>query len=402
MLVIFMQTTTQRRLSRNIWLYGGMKVFTKRVFLPLVAIYLVDVGGLRLNQIAILATLFAVVSIIAEVPTGYFADRITRKASLTMSALFLMAMSSLFAFSPSFTGAVFATIFEAIGYAFLRGAAEALIHDTLVLQNRASNYTKIVARAQSIGLVGNIILVSIVSLTYKINPQMPFIISIFLYASLFILARNLYEPPRDKQYISSSSMDLFASMRLFVTKETGLAFLVIGLLSGFNNGSTSFTNLAIKNLGISPGLFGMVFSAGSGAAVIMSIYAGRLRKMSLKHYQLLDLILVVGFIFGIGITQNLYFAIPAFIVSTGFWRLRNIVYQHHLLDMFPGTQNKATLISTLSFFGRMNEVWIPLVFGYTIGVIGYSKGFVYLSVGFTIILIPMIFYANRKKVIDLT
>ena len=389
-----MNISTERLLTRNFWLYGGMKIFTKRVFLPLVAIYLVEVGGLTLQQIALIATLFAVVSIGAEVPTGYFADRITRKASLTASAVLLMTMSVILALFPSFTGAILATIFEATGYAFLTGAAEALIHDTLVQQKREKAYTKIVARAQSIGLVGNIVLVAVVSATYKINPHLPFVLSIFAYGSLLGFVSLLYEPPRARAVSEIHPMkDLLTSLRLFINRRTFLIFLAIGLISGFYNGSSDFVNLAFKDLGMAPSLLGVLFSASSAVAVIVSFNASFLKRMPLKYYQMFDLVLVTSMLIGIGLTKSLYFAIPAFLATVGFRRLRNIVYQHHLLDMFPGVKNKATLISTSSLFGRLNEVWLPLSFGYVIHRFGYYDGFVFISVIF-LILVALVIIAS--------
>ena len=99
---------------------------------------------------------------------------------------------------------------------------------------------------------------------------------------------------------------------------------------------------------------------------------------------------------GIGLTKSLYFAIPAFLATVGFRRLRNIVYQHHLLDMFPGVKNKATLISTSSLFGRLNEVWLPLSFGYVIHRFGYYDGFVFISVIF-LILVALVIIASDKN-----
>lgn len=391
-----MNNTIERRLSRNFWLYGGMKIFTKRVFLPLVAIYLVEIGGLTLHQIALLATLSAVVSIGAEVPTGFFADRITRKSSLTVSAVLLMAMSATLAFFPSFIGAILATIFEATGYAFLTGAAEALIHDTLVKQKREKAYTKVVARAQSIGLVGNIVLVALVSATYKINPHMPFVLSIFAFGSLFSFVSLLYEPLMAKPVSAINPLkELLASLRLFVTKRTFLIFITIGLVSGLYNGSSSFKNLVFVDLGMAPSLLGIMFSASSGVAVILSFNASFLKRMPLKYYQLFDLVLATGTLIGIGLTKSLYFAIPAFLISMGFWRLRNIVYQHHLLDMFPNVKNKATLISTLSLFGSLNEVWLPLLFGYAVNVVGYYTGFTVISLIFFLCLVPLIIFADK-------
>ena len=64
--------------------------------------------------------------------------------------------------------------------------------------------------------------------------------------------------------------------------------------------------------------------------------------------------------------------------------------------MFPGVKNKATLISTSSLFGRLNEVWLPLSFGYVIHRFGYYDGFVFISVIF-LILVALVIIASDKN-----
>src|SRR5204863_9909779 len=101
-------------------------------------------ADLTLAQIGFLATISAIISLIFEVPTGYFADRVSRRAALSVAGLLACTSSLIFAFAQSFPGAVTATIVEAMAYAFLTGASEALVHDTLVHQKREDDYPKII------------------------------------------------------------------------------------------------------------------------------------------------------------------------------------------------------------------------------------------------------------------
>jgi hypothetical protein len=120
-----------------------------------------------------------------------------------------------------------------------------------------------------------------------------------------------------------------------------------------------------------------------------------LRKRSLRWFILLDLATSVSLFAVIGITRNLVLSIVFFWINMGFFRLRNIMYQYHLLRIFKGSQYKATLISVLSVFGRANEAWISLAFTAIVSAIGYYQGFTVISVALVILITPLAFIGTR-------
>lgn len=393
-----MLETMQKQLERNIRLYGLLKIFTKRVFLPLTTVYFVEVGGLRLQDIGLLASISALVSLVAEIPTGYFADRITRRASLLAAALLAGTATLFFAFFPSLPGAIVGSILEALGYAFLSGASEALMHDTLVHLKRIDDYPKIVGRAQSFGLIGNTVLVALVPLTYHFNKQMPFFLGTVAYCVLGLIAYKLFEPPRQtaRQVNYNPLKDLLRNLRLFVTRHTLLIFLSIGLLSGLYNSVSDLGTLVLKDLGLNPSYFGFVFAGASVVGIIGGFFIHHFRAVSLRAYTLFDTLIFTTYITLIGITHSLWFTIIGFAFYMGFWRLRNILYQHHLLKLFVNNEYKATLVSTLSFFSRGNEVWLPPLFAGVAASLGYYRSFSLIGLASFAALVPMFLFATRR------
>lgn len=385
----------QKELERNIRLYGFLKIFTKRVFLPLTTIYLAEIGGLSLKQIGLLASLSAIVSLLADVPTGFFADKIGRKTSLITAASLAIIAALLYAGFPSLGGAIMAIIVESLAYSFLSGAGEALMHDTLMHLNRVDDYPKIVGRAQSLGLIGNTVLVLLVPLTYTVNPRLPFIIGALCYFVLLCIVIGMQEPPVVQQKQRHTLVkDLSQSLRLFVTRKTVLMFLSIGIISGLS-ASTDFLNLSLRDMGLSANHMGVAYVGGSILGIIGGYGIHLLRKRSLRWFILLDLATSVSLFAVIGITRNLALSIVFFWINMGFFRLRNIMYQYHLLRIFKGSQYKATLISVLSVFGRANEAWIPLAFTAIVSAIGYYQGFTVISVALVLLITPLAFIGTR-------
>lgn len=386
-----MLVLTMEVYKRNIQLFGILKIFTKRVFLPLTAIYLVEIGGLSLYQIGLLATISAIVSLLSEIPTGYFADRISRKTSM-MTGGMLAALSTLvLAFRPDFTGAIVAVSIEAIGYSFLSGAAEAIIHDSLVIMKQPDNYAKVAGRAQSLGLIGNTILVSLAPLTYSIDKRLPFLIGTLAYSTLVLIASLFNEPPRvNKPRLHKSLvMDLGLNLKLFVYRASVLVFLCVGIIGALHNTSGDFTNLIFKDQGINPSLLGFVFAASSIAGIVGGYFIHLLRNISLRIYAIMDVLIFGAYAISIGYFNNLWVTIVAFVICMGWWRLRSILYQHHLLKAYKTSHYKATLISTLSFFIRSNEVWLPFVYTAVITSVGFYAGYIWIGSASIILLVPM-------------
>lgn len=385
-----------KSLKRNVTLYGFLKIFTKRVFLPLTTIYLVEVGGLNLTQIAILATVSAAVSISSEIPTGYFADRVTRKAALMMVGLLCAISTLILVVFPSFQGALVAIIFEAVGYAFLNGAGEALIHDTLQDLDEVDNYPKVVGRAQSFGLIGNTFLVALVPLTYHIDKRLPFLLGTVAYCTLFLIAYMLVEPPRATRHAVHVNplTDLLKNLHVFVFRASLPLFFTIGVLGALNFGSSDFTNLVFKDLGINPSLLGFVFASASIVGIIGGYFIHLLRSLSLRSYALIDTAVFSTFFISVGLSRNLYVAIVGFALYMGWWRLRQIMYQYHLLNMYKKTAYKATLISALFFFIRGNEVWVPFVFVAVINSVGFYVGYLWIGTIAAIYLVPSFIFST--------
>lgn len=386
-----------RAYERNIWLYGILKIFTKRVFLPVLTVYLVLIGHLTIPQIGILAAISALVSLLSEVPTGYLADRLTRRTALVMCGI-LAAIGTLFyAFWPQFPGAVVATIFDALGYSFLSGAAEALIHDSLVIMNREHEYPKIAGRAQSFGLSGNVILVALIPLTYTINPRLPFLFGTLAYLSLTIIALAITEPPRLRTARTANpAVDLYKNMRRFISRYSLLLFICIGLISAIPTTSYDFTNLIFKDLGLRPSLFGFVFAGGSLIGIVGGFFIHYLRRLEVLTYTWIDTVMISSYLVLVGMTHNLTFTIVGFALYMGWWRLRAIMYQHYLLEIFGHDQYKATLISTLNFFIRCNEIWMPAVFVLCTTRLGYYHGYKLIGSITLVTMMPLFWFAIKQ------
>jgi len=375
-------------LRKNIQLYGWYKIFNKRVFLPVTAIYLVGVGRLSLVQIGIVGTVTGLVSLVTQIPTGHFADHHSRRSALMIGAALLMLSSAILAVFPSFIGALMAGTASGSGYAFVSGAGQSLLHDCLERWGDVKQYVKVMGRAQSKGLMGNVVLVGVVPMTYALNPRMPFILGVVAFAVLFWISWSFIEPARAKAAVNSANhfKQIIAGVRSFINADTIWLFIAIGLLFGLYSAPTDYSNLILKDLGTAPQYIGWIFSASSLIGAIGGYMLHYLQRLSFKSFVTLDIAVCCLFFVIIGITRNLWIAVITTLLNLGFWRLRSIMYQHYLLEVFKGTMKKTVLISIIGFGEQLFVIVLPVSIATIITHFGYYNGYTILGIITTVLL----------------
>lgn len=355
--------------KRNIKLFVILKIFSKRVFLPLAAIYFMDAAGFTFGQIGLLGSFFYLINFLSDVPTGMFADRVGRVASLRLGAFLNICSTLIYVLFPNKPAIVLATIFEAVGYGFLLGAGEALIHDSLVVLDKVSSYTKVISRTQSVALVANAILLAFVPMTYRIDHRLPFLMGTIAYFTMFVSTFWLKDVAK-----ATIQRVPFTKLKIVFSAKGALGFAVCyGIIGALYTGPSDMVNLAFKQLGMDPSLLGWVFSIGSITGALFGIVFHHVKRVNTAWLAILD-----GFFASIVFLAiyagSLPLMIAAFIASVTVWRFRRTIYQEMMLTKFPG-QPKATLLSIMSNLEGIQQIWMPFTAGVVITHFGLKPGF---------------------------
>jgi len=389
-----------RNLEKNIIKYNLLKIFTKRVFLPLIAIFLTTIGKVSLPQLGIIASITGITSLVLEVPTGYIADKWGHKSSLLFGMCICTVSVLPYIFMPNFWGGLFGSVLFFAGASFSSGTTQAFMHETLLSLRRENEYTKIMGRAQSYGLLGNVILVSLVPLTYKINPLLPFIIGFFCLLTSCIITATFTKPPR-KIHVKENIKNSFRNFKKSLSKNTLirllLVFIVFGISSAAFDSGSLYREIVFKNIGIPVQYFGFILALGSLFAAIVGRYIHHLKKLPPSKFYLFDIIYICFTFILIGITRNPLVIIIAFTLFPTYDRTRNIIFESQLFEEFPESKYKATLVSVLNFFPLMGDIGIPLLLAFLVAKVNLFTGHLLFGIILVIILIPIIYIHNLIK-----
>ncbi len=397
----------QKSLEQNIIKYGLYKIFTKRVFLPLIPIFLIDYGHVSLGDLAAIASLTAIARILMEVPTGYVADRWGHKPTLVFGS-FLTAISVLpYIFINGFAGGLLASVLFSVGYAFTAGTAQAFMHETLMALNRENEYSRVMGLAQSRGLLGNVLLISLVPLTYKIDPLMPFVLGFVCLAVSCALACSFVKPPvRPIATNRPGLAHLIANLKHFHTgKSTRLQLLLVFILFGFTSAgydsAITFREVEFKAIGIPVDYFGLILAVSSLLAALVGRYIHVLKRLSAASFYAFDILYLCAAYILIGITKEPIVIAFAFILFPTYSRTRDIIFESHVFEEFPNSNHKATLISVLNFFAQASSVGAPLLLAFLVTQTDLGRGHLFFGLSLLLLTTPIFlgykFFAKKQR-----
>lgn len=111
-------------------------------------------GGLTLFQVQLLQSWFSIWVFLLEVPTGALADHLGRKKSIALGSFIIAIAVLVYGSIPNFYVFLLAEFIFAVGYAFVSGADQALLYDTLKVRGEEDQSKKVMGRYDAIYLTG--------------------------------------------------------------------------------------------------------------------------------------------------------------------------------------------------------------------------------------------------------
>ena len=111
--------------------------------------------GFSLWEIGLAESVFHVVSLLCEVPSGMAADLLGRKKALVFGGALAVTYNLLMAFAPNLFAICFAMALNALYNTMFSGTFTALIYDSLKLEGREDEYIQISANGSQISMLAN-------------------------------------------------------------------------------------------------------------------------------------------------------------------------------------------------------------------------------------------------------
>lgn len=126
--------------------------------IPLYAVYvlLFRDSGLSAAEVSSLLVIWSVTAFVMEVPSGAWADTVSRRALLVLSALLNAAAFSTWIVAPSYPGFAAGFVLWGVGNALMSGTFEALLYDELAALDADDQYARVSGWANSGSMIATL------------------------------------------------------------------------------------------------------------------------------------------------------------------------------------------------------------------------------------------------------
>ncbi|MBI5413410.1 MFS transporter [Candidatus Peregrinibacteria bacterium] len=225
--------------------------------------------GLSMKQVMIIQAVFSIGIVLIEIPSGYFADRFGRKASIIIGAAGGAIGMFFYIIAGGFWGFLTAEIILSISAGFYSGADSALIYDSLLEMKNEENYKRIQGRVSAIGNFAEGLASIIGGFLALISLKTPFYAEFAVLLFAIPLAISLREPRPHEAKITEDKKNMLGITKyaLHFRKEIKWLILYSAVIGAATLNMVWFTQPYWENAGVPLAFFGILWALLLSAGV---------------------------------------------------------------------------------------------------------------------------------------
>jgi len=341
------------RIERNLKLIEFIQITQSMVFVASVLVPYFQFRGLELSQILMLQSVFAIVSVLFELPSGYFSDKLGRKKTLNIAYFALSIAVFIFYNGSSFAILAFAEVVFAFGYSLVSGTVSALLYESLDELGRVGEYSKIFGSNNHKVLI-TIAISSIVGglVAHFVSLSATVALTMFAFAVSFILSLFLVEVKEiTKRGIRDDIKEFKATLS---NKEIIKIATFISMIFAFNQVAFWYYQPYFKAVGVDILYFGFIFASFQIVASVGAKYAHKVQdKFTSQEIFKIIVIMIVLSLFGMGFSFSLFGIVFIYLqqLVRGFFMVfaDSSVQRHASCELRASTLSLITLAKKLSF-----------------------------------------------------
>ncbi|MEK6579764.1 MAG: MFS transporter, partial [Bdellovibrionota bacterium] len=149
-------------------------------------------AGLSDVEVFRIQTIYYVVFCLLEIPTGYLADSLGRRACVRSGSVVLTLANLLPVFTQTYAGTLSHFLLIALARSLISGAASAYLYDFLKEQGASSTlYRQVEGNARAYGLIGKVILWPVMGTLMNYQLTLPYLLTTLASATSVLFAWSL-------------------------------------------------------------------------------------------------------------------------------------------------------------------------------------------------------------------
>ena len=328
--------------------------------MPIVVLFYKE-NGLNVTQVFILQSVYSLSIVLLEIPSGYFADVLGRKNTISLGAILGFVGYAIYSVTSGFWGFFIAEVVLGFGQSMISGADSALLYDSLMDARQQDKYIRHEGRMTSVGNFSEAFAGILGGLLAAVSIRYPYYGQTLVAFIAVPAAITLIEPKTEHNRLELGWKKIVGVIQLALVKNLQLRWNII--LSSVVGASTLtmawFVQPWLIRAQTPVEMFGAIWTALNLLVGIAAMFAYRVEHKIGRNKTVVVLIflLVLGFI-ALGLNKY-HWAIP-FIVL--FYLARGVatpILKDSINRIAPATM-RATILSVRNFMIRiLFSIWGP-------------------------------------------
>jgi MFS family permease len=386
-------------IKRNIPLiYITDSLMWGRFFIPVLALFYIA-SQVSIAQFSLIMSIFAIATLIFEIPSGVITDLIGKKRALIISRSLYIIEIFLIAFFNGFWIFLIAKIISGIGVSLSSGTDSALIYDTLKKMKREKDYKRIAGIKSTIVSISMAVIFIIGGFLFSVNNKLPAIASLPLITLGLILTFFIEEPyiNQRKANLDNCFKQLKESLTFF-KKSNYLKYLaffslpiatLISILFSMSSAYFQAVYIPIFIIGILSFLSSMTIAFSSRISHSMEKRFGEKKSLFLMWF--LILISVGGMALMLKQVGAIFFFLIPFV--DGFFGVVIDTYANKYIR----TSHRTTILSIKNMFNNIGVFILFPIVGYITKLISLQFALIFLGAFFLVYSIFLLIYLKVLK-----
>lgn len=265
------------------------------LIMPIIVLFYEE-NGLGLKEIFLLKSVYSVVLVALDIPTGYLADAWGRRNCLLSGCIIAFGGFICYSFSSTFAAFFMAEILLGIGQSLVSGADSALLYDTMLHYDREDEYLKYEGKVTMIGnfseafagIIGGLLATSSLRLPFYGQVMVAFI---GIPAALALREFNV------RQRIVNPLSNIWNIIRYSLITNKSLCYDIMfsGVIGAATLTMAWFVQPVLMHIDLPTGLFGVVWTILNLTVGIAALYSDTLNaRLGENRTYTLILVFIVG------------------------------------------------------------------------------------------------------------
>ena len=359
------------KVKSTVWRYYLFSFLKDFAFFSAVLVpFFTEWGHISLTQVQILQSWFMLWIFLLEVPTGAVADYLGRKYSLALGAIVVAIAALIYGSIPRFEIFLLGEFFFAMAIALISGADSALLYDALKEEGKEEESKKVFGRAHSFHLLGIFIAAPLGGLiASKLGLNAPMLFSAIPFVLASLVALSIKEPVvREKTLESKRYLDIAKKGFSYFRNHKTLRLLALDAIVVAS--AAYFVIWLYQPLFLSMKVpviyFGWFHALMVGIEMLIASNFVRLEKLlgSGKAYlRFTAIITSVAFLITAAFPSIV--TVILLIILAGGFGLTRLELMSAYMNRFIPSEQRATVLSSISMFRRFALVLLNPVIGFT-------------------------------------